>query len=60
MNDVEIGRFDLFIDKTGERLHIHERSDDGETRCVTQLNADMAAVWAVSFWDAKKKMESEA
>ena len=59
MNEVDLTGFRMFVDDSGERLHIHER-DDGEDRCVTQLDADMAAAWAVQLWDAKKKMEAEA
>ena len=59
MSEVDLAKFRMFVDDSGERLHIHER-DDGEDRCVTQLDADMAAAWAVQLWDAKKKMEAEA
>ena len=59
MSEADLARFRMFVDDSGERLHIHER-DDGEDRCVTQPDADTAAAWAVRLWDAKKKMETEA
>lgn len=55
----ELDEFRLFVDDTGERAHIHQRTEDGDTRCVTQLDAKMAELWAVRLWEAKKKMKGE-
>lgn len=56
-SDADFSRFRLFLDDSGECAHIHERTDDGNDRCVTQLDAKMCEVWAVRLWEIKKKME---
>lgn len=48
--------FGLHADPDNDCIHLL-RHTDGGTKCLTHLNVELAEMWAVQLWQAKKHME---